>query len=569
MSKAGTAAHAQDLVGGHVGDRVDIGRRPDKVLYAPRQVSHRSPCEEDVAAGPFRTGAGDLNGLVRFFGVLLTAAAWHAAALAGPVVATKSGSIEGLDTDGASVFLGVPFAAPPAGNLRWRAPAPAAPWPGVRPAKAFGPDCVQEPMRSPPGAGFVNPTSEDCLYLNIWRPRASRARLPVMVWIHGGAFIMGAGSFPSYDGAAFARRGVILVTLNYRLGRFGTFAHPALRREQAGRPVADFGLLDQIAALEWVRDNIAGFGGDAANVTIFGESAGASSVNFLMTSPLAKGLFAKAISESGGSSGDLKTFAAAEAEGAAWARAAGVADDDLDALRALPADKVWGAPVTTVASPVIDGTVVTASTDDAFHAGAFAKVPYLLGANSQEESLLRWLPGLDEAFLKSLGARGDAALSLYRADGLDRKTAVARLWGEAAMVEPARFRARQAARRGVATWLYHYGYAPDAADATTIGAGHDAEMEMVFDNPDQRWSRPWSARDAAMARTMQAYWVNFARTGNPNGAGLPTWPAYTPGADGLMEFSKAGAVAVERFEKARLDVLEAAYADRKSWTPPP
>jgi para-nitrobenzyl esterase len=494
---------------------------------------------------------------------------WRASALAGPIAATKGGAIEGLDKAGVSAFLGVPFAAPPVGNLRWRAPAPAAPWAGVRPAKSFGADCVQEPMTAPPGPGFVNPTSEDCLYLNIWRPQASGDRLPVMVWIHGGAFIMGAGSFPSYDGAAFARNGVILVTLNYRLGRFGTFAHPALRDEQADRPIADFGLLDQIAALEWVRDNIAGFGGDASNVTIFGESAGASSVNFLMASPLARGLFAKAISESGGSSGNLKTFAAAEAEGAAWSKTAGVADDDIDALRSLPADKVWSAPVTTVASPVVDGTVVLQSTDDAFHAEAFAQVPYLVGANSHEESLLRWLPGLDEAFLKTLGQRGDAALSIYESMGLDRKTAVAKLWGEAAMVEPARFRARQTARQGADTWLYHYDYVPDAAAGTTTGAGHEAEIEMVFNTPDQRWPKPWSTRDTAMAQMIQAYWVNFARTGNPNGSGLPTWPAYTLKGDTLMAFSKAGAVATEGFGKSRLDLLEAAYAARKSWAPAP
>jgi para-nitrobenzyl esterase len=507
--------------------------------------------------------------MIRFCGVLLAAVSWHASALAGPIVATKSGSIEGVDKDGASAFLGVPFAAPPVGNLRWRPPAPVAQWTGVRPASGFGPDCIQEPMSSPPGPGFVNPTREDCLYLNVWRPTASGDRLPVMVWIYGGAFIMGAGSFPSYDGAAFAKKGVILVTLNYRLGRFGTFAHPALRREQTGRPIADFGLLDQIAALTWVRDNIASFGGDASNVTIFGESAGASSVNFLMASPLAKGLFAKAISESGGSSGNLKTFAAAEAEGAAWANTAGVADDDLDALRALPANKVWDGPVTAVASPVIDGTVVLQSTDDAFHAGAFAQVPYLVGANSQEESLLRWLPGLDEAFLKTLGERGAAALSLYEAEGLGRKAAVAKLWGEAAMVEPARFRARQAARRGAATWLYHYGYVPDAAAGATTGAGHDAEIEMVFNNPDQRWPKPWSTDDAKMARTVQGYWINFARTGNPNGQGLPTWPAYTAEDNTLMAFSKAGAVATERFGQGRLDLLEAAYAERKSWAPAP
>lgn len=505
--------------------------------------------------------------MIRFCGALL-AVTWHASALAGPVVATKSGSVEGVDRGEDSAFLGVPFAAPPVQDLRWRPPAPVPKWTGARPAKSFAPDCIQEPMSSPPGPGFINPTSEDCLYLNIWRP-SSGGRLPVMVWIHGGAFIMGAGSFPNYDGAAFARKGVILVTLNYRLGRFGTFAHPALSREQAGRSVADFGLLDQIAALEWVRDNIASFGGDASNVTIFGESAGASSVNFLMASPLARGLFAKAISQSGGSSGNLKTFAAAEVEGAAWAKMTGVADDDVGALRALSADKVWDGPVTAVASPVIDGAVVTASTDDAFHTGAFAKVPYLVGANSQEESLLRWLPGLDEAFLRTLGPRGEAALALYRADGLDRKTAVAKLWGEAAMVEPARFRARKAAALGGVAWLYHYSYVPDAADATTIGAGHDAEIEMVFNNPDQRWPEPWSARDAAMAKTLQDYWINFARAGDPNGPGLPAWPAYRLASDTLMEFSKAGPIAVEHFGKDRLDLLEAAYGERKSWTAKP
>jgi para-nitrobenzyl esterase len=213
--------------------------------------------------------------------------------------------------------------------------------------------------------------------------------------------------------------------------------------------------------------------------------------------------------------------------------------------------------------------VLTSATDDAFHAGAFARVPYLLGANSQEESLLRWLPGLDEAFLKTIGARGDAALGLYMTKGLDRKAAVAKLWGEASMVEPARFRAKQAARRGSRVWLYNYGYIPDAADGTKTGAGHDAEMEMVFNNPDQRWSKPWSARDQAMAEAVQRYWVNFARTGNPNGTGLPAWPAYGQDADAIMAFSNTGASVVEHFRKPRLDALEAAHAEHKGWAHAP
>ena len=420
-------------------------------------------------------------------------------------------------------------------------------------------------MTSRSGEGFVNPTSEDCLYLNIWRPDDQSAGRPVMVWIHGGAFIMGAGSFPNFNGATLARKDVVLVTLNYRLGRFGVFAHPALRKEQGDDPVADFGLLDQIAALQWVRDNIANFGGDPANVTIFGESAGGSSVNFLMASPLAKGLFTKAIAQSAGLSNNLKSLPAAEAEGRAWARSKGVGDDDLAALRALPADKVWDGPVTKVALPVIDGIVVTANTDDAFRAGAIAQAPYLLGANSQEESLLRWLPGLDETFLKSLGPRGDATLRLYLTDGLDRQAAVAKLWGEASYVEPARFRAKQAARGGSQVWLYHYGYVPDAAALTATGAGHEAEIEMVFANPDQRWPKPWSARDWAMAATVQNYWINFARTGNPNSPGLSAWPAYSADADAVMAFSDAGAAAVTAFKKPRLDALEAVYAEQKGW----
>jgi para-nitrobenzyl esterase len=218
-----------------------------------------------------------------------------------------------------------------------------------------------------------------------------------------------------------------------------------------------------------------------------------------------------------------------------------------------------------VAWPVIDGTVLTSATDDAFHAGAFSKVPYLLGANNREESLLRWLPGLDEALLKTMAARGDAVLALYMLEGLDRKAAVARLWGEASMVEPARFRAKQATRRGSRVWLYSYGYVPDAADGTKTGAGHEAEIEMVFNNPDQRWPKPWSARDQAMAKTLQGYWVNFARTGNPNSEDLPAWPAYSQDADTVMTFSNAGASEVEHFETARLDALEAAYAERKNW----
>lgn len=478
-------------------------------------------------------------------------------------VRTEAGEVAGSVEKDAVSFLGIPFAAPPVGALRWRAPQPVAPWRGVLSAKTFGKDCIQEPMKFAPEAGYLNPTSEDCLYLNIWRPVAETRSLPVMVWIHGGAFIMGAGSYPSYNGAQLARQGVVLVTVNYRLGRFGTFAHPALSREQAGQPLANYGLLDQIAALRWVQANIAAFGGDPRNVTIFGQSAGASSVNFLMTSPLARGLFAKAISESGGASSGLKPLAAAEADGKAWAEAVGVMRDDATVLRALPADTVLGAPVSMPAFPVIDGEIVTSSTDNAFRAGLALKVPYIVGANSYEESLARWLPGIQEKYVAGLGAAAPTLLRAYTSDGTPRERALGNLWGEANMVEPARFRAKYLAKSGAHVWFYHYSYVPEALRETTPGAGHDAEIEMVFRNPSVASQSGWTAGDDATARTVSGYWVNFARTGDPNGPGLKSWPAYSVSGGSALEFSNNGPNVVRNFGAERLDLIEAVNEARR------
>jgi para-nitrobenzyl esterase len=479
---------------------------------------------------------------------------------AGPIVQTEKGAVEGVTkTPGVEAFLGMPFAAPPTGDLRWRAPQPLAPWQGTRQATAYSKDCIQEPQAYVPGPGFNNPTSEDCLYLNIWRPAGAPAKpLPVMVWIYGGAWIMGAGSFPSYDGTEFAKDGVILVNFNYRLGRFGTFALPELSREEAGQPLANYGLMDQIAALRWVKANIGAFGGDPANVTVFGESAGAASVNFLMTSPLARGLFAKAISESGGAGAHMKTLAEAEKTDTAWTEKIGATS--LAALRALPADKIWDGPATAPVPPIIDGKLIVASTDEAFAKGLAAKVHYIVGSNSREESLIRWLPGADERWLTGLGDKGTKLLALYTADGTDRKPALGKLWGEAAMTAPARARARATAGEGAKTWLYRYAYVPDAAQGSVSGAGHDSEMEMVFKNPDMRWKGKWSNADAAMAGTMNAYWVNFAKTGDPNGAGLPPWPAYSAATDSLLDFDKGGPAVLSSFAKARLDAIDNAGA---------
>jgi para-nitrobenzyl esterase len=491
---------------------------------------------------------------------LLAMTLWSSPAMAGPIVQTQSGAIEGAEAPGVEYFKGIPFAAPPVGPLRWRAPQAPAAWQGVRKTIAFSKDCHQEPQAEPPGPGFNNPMSEDCLYLNIWRPKQKSAKpLPVMVWIYGGAFIMGAGSFPSYDGSNFARGGVVLVTFNYRLGRLGFFAHPALSREQANEPTANYGLMDQIAVLRWVRANIAAFGGDARNVTIFGESAGAASVNYLMTSPLARGLFDKAIAESGGSGSNLKSLAEAEAVGKAWADSKGAGD--LASLRALPVETVWDGPVTTTSTQPIDGRLLVMPQDKAFDSGAVAQVPYMAGSNSREESLLRWLPDYQLRWLKGLGDKGPPLLALYRAEEPDEKRAAAKAWGEFFGAVPARAKVRAIAAHGGKAFLYRYGYVPDAAKGAVSGAGHDAEMEMVFANPDLRWHAPWSARDAAMARTMQSHWINFATSGDPNGAGLPAWPAYDAKDAAQMNFGPGDAKAQKHYNRQRLDAIEAAHAE--------
>lgn len=476
-----------------------------------------------------------------------------------PVQARVSGgTIEGASAAGVDTFLGIPFAAPPVGDLRWRAPQPVTAWAGVRPARAVGNDCVQDSASNPLPAGYKNAASEDCLYLNAWRPHGAVGPLPVMVWIHGGAFIMGSGSLPTYDGSALARKGVLLVTINYRLGRFGTYAHPALSAEQSGAPLANYGLMDQMAALRWVRANAAALGGDPKNVTVFGESGGASSVNFLLTSPLGQGLFDKAISQSGGASNAPAPFAAFEATGLAWARSKGVPDGDPAALRALPAATVLDAPVRAVAAPVLDGKLVVHDTATAFRLGTAAKMPYLTGANDYEQSLMKWMPGAGPAMLRKMGDGGERILAEYLQPGVTRDAAVGRMWGEMAMVEPTRRRAKQQAARGVPVWLYRYSYVPEALRATVPGAGHDNEMEMVFATPSAQARPGWSANDQKMAEMVSNYWVAFARTGNPNVAGQPNWPKLTPQHERLLEFSTAGAAPVTDFGRTRLDLLEAA-----------
>jgi para-nitrobenzyl esterase len=487
-------------------------------------------------------------------------------ALAAPAATIDSGQLSGAMEDGVAVFRGIPFAAPPVGPLRWRPPQPPAPWQGVRQAVAYGPDCVQVPMTEVPGPGFTGPSGEDCLYLNVWTPLRKPAKpLPVMVWIYGGAYIMGAGSYPDYDGAHFAQQGVVVVTINYRVGLFGFFAHPALTREAAGGPVGDYGFMDQVAALKWVHRDIAAFGGDPANVTIFGQSAGGEAVNALLVSPAARGLFAKAITQSGGDRQlpglGWPTLAVAEARGQAWAASVGVAGDDPAALRALPADVVArGAFGPHSPAPIIDGQVVPERIEKALADGHHAVVPFMVGANSDEQSLLRWLPNATAAFLKTLGNERAAVLALYEQGGVGETAAAAEAWGEAVMVGPARFVARGMAASGAPTWLYHFAYVPIAKRGAVPGAPHGAEINYIFANEGRVSMFGEGPADAATADLMHAYWIAFAKTGDPNGPGRPPWPRYTAASDTLLEFGDDGAHVVKDFHKARLDVLDQAAA---------
>lgn len=346
------------------------------------------------------------------FSLTAAAASFAVAAAAQPVVQTDLGRVGGTVQDGSDIFRGIPYAAPPTGERRWRPPADALPWHGIRPAVRRAPDCPQ--IYSPAQDAYRGPSvqSEDCLYLNVWRPTGAKpgARLPVMVWIHGGSFVAGSGSWSVYDGGALNRDGVILVSINYRLGVLGRFAHPALVAEQRGGPLANYGLMDQIAALKWVRRNIGAFGGDPDNVTIFGYSAGGVSVNYLMAAPSARGLFRRAISQSGGIQVEGSRKIEGEGverlrepllpEGERMADALGATD--MAALRALPVARLleWQSRnLIGSLNPVQDGVLIPESVGAAFERGHIADVDYLAGSTSWEASLIAGAPIPPQAIL--------------------------------------------------------------------------------------------------------------------------------------------------------------------------
>jgi para-nitrobenzyl esterase len=470
---------------------------------------------------------------------LIAAQAAADGADAAPLVRVEQGRVRGTVQDGTAMFYNLPFAAPPVAERRWRAPQAPAHWRGVRDASKPGVACAQELTRGEPASAAG--VSEDCLYLNVFtRSVEARKRSPVMVWIHGGSFRWGSGATPAYDGSALARAGVVLVTLNYRLDRFGRFAHPALSRSQAGEPLGNYALMDQIAALHWVRRNIERFGGDRNNVTIFGCSAGGVSVDFLMAAPGARGLFHRAIAQSGSvvPEGERRLahrtsrFPALEQDGLDVAKYFGIAEDETTVarLRALSAQQLLGYPQKDSSmNPVVDGRVIPGDPARAFAAGRQAPVPFMSGATSWEASLIKpFLLPLAAVLLNQPRAEAEAA---YRTT--DEQILKEQYFGDGLFLSSAYFLAGQMHRVGQSGYVYYYSYVNEVQRGAAPGAYHCSETPRVFGT---EWrGEPATARDRAMGDTLRRYWTQFARSGSPQVEGLPAWPAHTLAAPALLE----------------------------------
>ncbi|TGE27201.1 carboxylesterase/lipase family protein [Hymenobacter metallicola] len=535
----------------------------------PNPCPTAQPQDSSPATATLRRVVG---GLLFLAGLLLTTGlpataqpAKNAAGVAATQVRVAEGVLEGsVGTGGIRLFKGVPFGAPPVGALRWKEPQPVQKWTGVRAAKQFGPRAMQLPLYG--DMNFrSNGVSEDCLYLNVWTPaKSAQQKLPVLVYFYGGGFQAGDGSEPRYDGESMARRGIVAVTVNYRLGVFGFLAHPELSKEAAYHGSGNYGFMDQSAALRWVQQNIAAFGGDPQQVTIAGESAGSMSVSAQMVTSLAQNTFARAIGESGSMlNTGFGPVPLAEGEQAGVAFATSIGATSLAALRALPAQQLLeaaGKPGAGRFAPTIDGYFFREKPAATFAAGRQAKVPLLVGWNSQEMSpgfLLGPLPPTADNFRaavqKLYGSQADQALKLYPATteaqaeqsatdlAGDRFIAYSTWkWADAhlqtanqpvyrylyARPRPAMTPEMGSATAGLAGGVIkNAGTAPKAPAPPAKGAVHSAEIEYALGNLASNKVYAWTPDDYKVSETLQSYFANFIKTGNPNGKGLPTWPA--------------------------------------------
>jgi para-nitrobenzyl esterase len=527
--------------------------------------------------------------LVSGFVILLIAFSINAQT-SGPEVKTKTGVVKGITEGDVSVFKGIPFAAPPVGEFRWRPPQPVKPWGGVRDATEYGPNCAQGGWGAAPGT-IAEGSSEDCLYLNLWTPAdfKSGSKMPVMVWIHGGGFTGGSGAGSS--GNQFAKQDVILVTINYRLGRLGHFAFPALSKEHPEESKGSYAFMDQIAALQWVKDNIAAFGGDPDNVTIFGFSAGGVSVHSLLTIPAAKGLFHKAIGESSGGRHGVLTGrpinkenadplypVSAETIGINFAKKHGIEGNDAAALaklRALSVEEIVDGGQETdgqggpriYSGPILDGKFVAETSESAYNAGRQAKVALMIGNCSAEiggafvststtkEELFAQFGNLENEAKEAFDPEGNKEFA-----EVQTKFNTDWVWGE-----PARFTARSFLAVGEPAYVYQFGYVPPAMrERARYGAGHGSEVSYVFGTLNsRRGATEPTPEEEKLAQVMNSYWTNFAKTGNPNGEGLPVWPRYNIQKEEILDIDVNGnVVAKPDPRKARLDVIEKAFKFR-------
>ncbi len=516
------------------------------------------------------------------FLIFLTSLSCFAESSHDPVVTVTGGDIKGVSDSGVISFKGIPFAAAPVGDLRWMPPQPVVPWKGVRPADHYGFDCMQKPF---PGdaAPLGGPISEDCLYLNVWKPaKSAKKPLPVMVWIYGGGFTNGGSSPSVYTGKHFAESGVVFVSFNYRLGRFGFFGHPALTAENSGGLLGNYGYMDQVAALQWVQRNIEQFGGDPDNVTIFGESAGGGSVNTLMTAnpKYVSGLFNKAIAQSGGGRkrgwwttklrkdpGD--THPSGEDLGVAFAKEKGIDNlgaEGLRKLRALSAEDIVnnmnmasGQP-DTYAGPMIDGELVVQTVEEAFKKGDYQKVPYIAGANNYEWAfMVDFMPEMAskivQGFLDKTGVDEARAIDIFQTQ--DHKNPRLLMGGiingDVMFVEPARYVVKTLASQSNPAWLYRFDYVTESEREKVAGAFHATEIPFVFKTIDSRYAE-LSPNDWHTANAMHNRWVAFAKRGAP--ALKNDWKKYNPKNPKLFLFGEEQTAFVTDPAKERLDLVE-------------
>lgn len=478
---------------------------------------------------------------------------------AGPVVRIGLGRLQGATLDGVERFLNIPYAAAPIGERRWRAPSAAPAWTGIRDAASMGPACPQPLRPAIVAGGVADRQSEDCLQLNIWRPRGAR-ELPVIVWIHGGAHVIGSGTFPIFDGANLARQGAIVITINYRLGLLGYFAHPALTAEApADAPLGNYGMMDQLAALRWVKENVAAFGGDPARVTVMGESAGAIGIAALLANPRAKGLFAQAIVQSSIALNEFETLAEQEQAGADAVRRAGL-DGEISAadLRALPIDNLLAAQGERSGGMIgllIDGRLIAESPWRAILRGEAIDVPLLTGANSNEASVILAMGVPSAAARAYVGPDIKAARKAYGAD-LSEEEFSRQVLGDAWFVAPTRWLAERTAA-GAPTFLYHFDYVAAAQRNVGNGAAHGSEIAYIFQTLDYLEAvtgRRLADEDREFARAISACWIAFAALGEPDCALVPEWPAYDAASDRLALIGRETRI-VPGFRKPQVNLL--------------